>query len=140
PWVWVIGRTQTNGTADYEAVHAVQDGYGVTPVSPQEFTADPSVDTDTEPLRQVNGLSAVEFFSEACDAMVVNPPHSTDFSILARIAGIGIVPGRPFDSSELDAETIAEIEAGAGEARAMILAAPAKLAAPVNGWIVLSDT
>jgi hypothetical protein len=27
PYVWIIGRTQTNGVKDYEAVHKVQDGY-----------------------------------------------------------------------------------------------------------------
>jgi hypothetical protein len=27
PYVWIIGRTQTNGVQDYEAVHKVQDGY-----------------------------------------------------------------------------------------------------------------
>jgi hypothetical protein len=28
-YVWIIGRTQTNGVKDYEAVHKVQDGYEV---------------------------------------------------------------------------------------------------------------
>lgn len=28
--VWIIGRTQTNGVKDYDAVHKVQDGYKIT--------------------------------------------------------------------------------------------------------------
>ena len=32
PYVWIIGRTQTNGPADYDAVHEVQDGYRISPV------------------------------------------------------------------------------------------------------------
>ena len=32
PYVWIVGRTQTNGPADYEAVHEVQDGYRISPV------------------------------------------------------------------------------------------------------------
>ena len=44
PFVWIIGRTQTNGTRDYEAVHKVQAGYTITPLSqlgkaPQPVTA-----------------------------------------------------------------------------------------------------
>jgi hypothetical protein len=30
PYVWIIGRTKTDGPPDYEAVHAVQAGYKVT--------------------------------------------------------------------------------------------------------------
>ncbi len=30
---WIIGRTKTNGVSDYETVHAIQNGYRLTPIS-----------------------------------------------------------------------------------------------------------
>ena len=66
PHVWVIGRTQTNGPADYAAVNAFQDGLRITELAgPSTFVIDESVDTTTEPLRLVDDLSAVDFFALA---------------------------------------------------------------------------
>jgi len=140
PWVWVIGRTQTNGPDDYPAVHAVQDGYTITPLQATKHTIDPAQDVSTEALRLVNGMSAVEFFGCACEAMLVNPPHTTDFSILARIANLGIVPGQAFDPSSLDPAALVEVEAGAVAAREAIVTAPPRLARLANGWGMLTDS
>lgn len=137
PWVWVVGRTQTNGPADYAAVNAIQDGFTITPLHETAHPIDTEVDTTTEPLRLVNAMGAVEFFSYACDAMLLNPPHPTDFSILARIAKLGIVPGRRFDASLLDARARHEIETGADAARAAI--ARTLIGTRVNGWVIAAE-
>ena len=136
PWVWLIGRTQTNGPDDYAAVHAVQDGYRI--VAPgSRHALERDVDTTTEPLRLVNGMSAVEFFTHASDALLSNPPHASDFSILARIANLGIRPGEPFDPAGRD---LAEVEAGATAAREAIVRHAGGFGARVNGWMVASET
>jgi hypothetical protein len=140
PFVWVIGRTQTNGPDDYEAVHLVQDGYTITPLQKTEHTLDPTQVTTTEPLRLVNGMSASEFFTYAADALLLNPPHATDFSILARISNLGIVPGRRFDPSGLEAGVLGEVEAGAAAAREAIAGNLAGFGTRVNGWSIATET
>src|SRR5262249_54862020 len=121
PWVWIIGRTQTNGPADYDAVRAVQDGFLATAIGERPgFEPDPDVDTTTEPLRLVDGMSAADFFAFAATPLAANPPHATDFSVLARIAALGIVPGEDFDPGNFTGSALSEIEAGVGDAKAEI--------------------
>ena len=67
PWNWIIGRTQTNGPADYAAVNKFQDGFKVTPLSqwgkpavaPPAFTPDATIDMKTPPLNQVNTMKGI---------------------------------------------------------------------------------
>ena len=56
PYVWIIGRTKTDGPADYDAVHKIQGGYKITPLSewgkppkPVEAKVDPRIDMKTPP-------------------------------------------------------------------------------------------
>ena len=57
PYVWIIGRTKTDGPADYDAVHKIQAGYKITPLSQwgawfkrdKAAAIDPSVDMKTPP-------------------------------------------------------------------------------------------
>jgi hypothetical protein len=140
PYVWIIGRTQTNGVADYPAVHEVQDGYVITPLGPEpEYVIDPAYDVTTEPLKIVNGMAALDYFDYAAKLLSVNRPHASDFSQLARIALLGIESGKPFDASRFSAEETAEIEAGKADALAAMAASLPTLGTSVNGWTVMTS-
>src|SRR5215469_10661583 len=41
PYVWIIGRTKTDGPPDYEAVHKIQAGYKIAPLSEWGKTSEP---------------------------------------------------------------------------------------------------
>ena len=100
-----MGRTQTNGPADYDAVHEVQDGYTLTPLSqwgtsykpPAESPIDPAVDGTTPPLVQVGKLDGVTMLSRLAELMKRYPPHPNDYPILFRARAFGIEPGKDFD-------------------------------------------
>jgi hypothetical protein len=144
PFVWIIGRTQTNGVEDYDAVHAVQDGFRITRLAdwggvaaaPQQ-QIDPSVDTRTEPARQVAGLSPRDYFAYGAELMKLNPPHASDWSMVARMKRIGLEPGRSFDARRLSAEVLSKA-ADAGR-RLMQDKAPT-IGRVTNGWQMNTET
>ena len=64
PYVWIIGRTKTDGPADYAAVHEIQAGFKISPLSrwgkaaePVVGTVDPGVDMKTPPKIAVEKMS-----------------------------------------------------------------------------------
>ncbi len=147
PYVWIIGRTQTNGPSDYEAVHKVQDGYRVTPLSqwdkapvPVAFRADPSVDMKTPPLDQVNKMPAKAYFTYATELMKVHPPHMTDWSMLARLKRIGIEPGKSFAWENLDPAVQDALTRASTAALKAMYAKASTLARVVDGWQMNTDT
>jgi len=145
--IWIIGRTQTNGPADYEAVNRLQDSFTITPLSrwgepPQPVTAtiDPTIDMHTEPLRQVNALDGAEYFSLAAELLKAHPPHLTDWSIRARLRHLGIVAGESFDPASLSKEIAGAIDGVPAEAQQHMKAVLPTMARVANGWSMNTDT
>jgi len=73
--------------------------WGKTPCKVEQ-KIDPTVDTKTEPLRQINEMPAHEYFKYGAELMKENRPDLTDWSIIARMKCIGLEPGKAFDGGE----------------------------------------
>ncbi|WP_280477128.1 DUF1254 domain-containing protein [Nocardia farcinica] len=134
PFAWIIGRTQTNGPGDYATVHAIQDGFRITPVGAAADRPTDPVDATTEPLTLVHEMSALDYFVHAAEVLATVPPHLTDQPILARLARLGIVAGESFDADRFSPAERAEIEAGRADAFEAMHAAVTALGSKVNGW------
>jgi hypothetical protein len=147
PYVWLIGRTKTDGPPDYDAVHKIQAGYKVTLLSdfgkapkPVEFKPDPSVDMKTPPKTQVDTMAAGTYFAYAAELLKLHPPHITDEPIIAQIKKIGIEPGKSFDIGKLDPAVRKAIESAPQEAQRLMIWKLPTLARVANGWSMNTDT
>jgi hypothetical protein len=147
PSVWVLGRTQTNGPADYPAVHKVQDGYRLTPLDrwgrgdapPPESPVDPGVDGKTPPVEQVDKLDGVAMLGRLAALLKVHPPHANDYPILSRMRALGLEPGEDFDLFQLDPATAEAVNAGAREALEDMTRSVKSMGTRANGWSILTD-
>lgn len=116
--VWLLGRIYCTGTPqDYAAVHALQDQMSAVPLSsfgkpytPAPGTVDPAVDAKTAVRDQVNALDGKAYFSLAAQLLKTNPPTAADAPEVENLAKLGIVPGKDFDASKLDANVAAAID------------------------------
>jgi hypothetical protein len=147
PYVWIIGRTKTDGPPDYAAVHKIQAGYKVTPLSewgkppqPVQVKIDPSVDMKTPPKIQVDTMAADKFFVYAAELLKINPPHITDEPIIAQLKKIGIEPGKSFDIGKIDRAIRNALASAPGEAQALMAWKLPTLTRVVNGWSMNTDT
>ncbi len=110
--VWILGRIYCTGTPeDYEAVHAAQDQFKLVPLSsygrpytPPQAVVNPSIDMKTGVREQVNRMDATAYFTLLAQLMKSNPPAAADAPEIAKFAKIGLVPGRDFDASKLNAD------------------------------------
>jgi hypothetical protein len=147
PYVWVIGRTKTDGPPDYDAVHKIQAGYKVALLSefgkapkPVEFKPDPSIDMKTPPKVQVDTMAAGKYFAYAAELLKLHPPHVTDQPIIARMKKIGIEPGKSFDVGKLDPAVQKALESAPQDGQKLMAWKLPTLARVANGWSMNTDT
>lgn len=108
--VFIIGRVYAEATAeDYAAVNALQKEFKIVPLSsfgkpysPPAGTIDPNAPSVKDIVRNLIGaMDTQTYFSKLAKSMAINPPAPEDAPMLAEMAKIGLVPGKPFDLGKL---------------------------------------
>jgi len=148
PFVWVIGRTRTDGPQDYDAVHKVQDGYKIALLSqwgsePQPITAnvDTSVDMETPPVQQVKKMIPNAYFAYAAELLKVNRPQATDQPQLARMKRIlGFEVDQSFDPAKADPLIRQALQAAPAAAEEALIIEWPKVGRKANGWVMNTDS
>lgn len=106
--VWLIGRTQTNGAADFATVHELQNRLRLTkwpmPENPTSANTDSkrdaipdwqvSLEPSLAPVAQMKALSTPEFFNRLMQLMVSHPASKEDAPLIERLAQLEIKPGQ----------------------------------------------
>jgi len=147
PYVWIIGRTKTDGPADYDGVHKIQEGYKITPLSEwgkepvaPEVKIDPSIDMKTPPKKQVDTMPAGPFFAYAADLLKLHPPHITDEPIIAQLKRIGFEVGKSFDLDKADPAVKKGLASAPEDAQKLMAWKVPTLARIANYWSMNTDT
>lgn len=144
--VWILGRIYCTGTPDdYAKVHALQDKFSLVPLSsygkpytPPPGEVDNALDMKTGVRDQVDALDVNAYFNYLARLMKNNPPSAADAPMVAKMATIGLVPGKDFDPSKLGAFDKEAIRAVPKLGQVKIMEYFKKVATPVNGWMVLT--
>lgn len=143
-----IGRTQVDGPDDLAAVHAVQDGMSLVPLSswgddsylPPTGAVDPELDMATPPPEKVAAMDASEFFGLFAAIWGDNPPSPVDYPMVHRLRRIGIEVGSAFDLGAKPPEMRQAFEEGIDLGRADVQGEYDRLTGGGDGgWTATSE-
>jgi hypothetical protein len=141
--VRVEGRVlAVGGPSDRGEAQAWLDGITLLPLgaNPKKYLPavgrpDASLDVKTPIRDQVHALDAVISFKLLAALLKANPPAPADATILPTLARIGLVPGKDYDPTGLDASVIKSMAGVPKVAQEQILAAASPVAT-ANGWTI----
>ena len=101
--VLILGRTQTNGKKDYDAVRAIQAGYTLQPLCAQKQSgvqphrAITALSGAMAPVDVIAAMNANTFYTIFAQTLKNNPAAKNDYALLAQLKTIGIEPGKDFN-------------------------------------------
>ena len=143
----ILGRTYADGTEqDYKAVNELQAQYKITPLSSwgKSYTPvappvnpNPGFSMTDKPQPVIIAMGTEGYFNLLAKLMGGDaPPAAGDGPILASMAKIGIVPGKPFEMSKLDPAVQAALKDIPQSALKKIEDNKAALGGIIDGWVV----
>jgi hypothetical protein len=143
----ILGRTYADGTEqDYKAVNALQAQYKFTPLSAwgKPYTPvappvnpNPGFSMTDKPQTVILAMGTEGYFNLMAKLMAgAAPPAAGDAPMVARMARIGIVPGKPFEMSKLDPAMQAVLKDIPQSALKKIEDNKDIMGTMVNGWVV----
>ncbi|MGK7062696.1 DUF1254 domain-containing protein [Bradyrhizobium sp. 1050_B9_N1_2] len=143
----ILGRTYADGTEqDYKAVNELQAQYKITPLSSwgKSYTPvappvnpNPGFSMTDKPQPVIITMGTEGYFNLLATLMGGDaPPAAGDGPILASMAKIGIVPGKPFEMSKLDPAVQAALKDIPQSALKKIEDNKVALGGIIDGWVV----
>jgi hypothetical protein len=143
----ILGRTYADGSEqDYKTVNALQAQYKITPLSAwgkpyapvaPPANSNPGISMTDSPQVVILGMGTEGYFNLLAKLMGGDaPPAAADAPMLASMARIGIVPGKPFELGRLDPAVQTALKDIPQTALKKIEGNASSLGAIVNGWIV----
>jgi hypothetical protein len=143
----ILGRTYADGTEqDYKIVNALQAQYKITPLSawgkpytPVAAPVDPNpgFSMTDKPQTVILAMGTEGYFNLMAKLIGgAAPPAPGDAPMLARMAKLGIVPGKPFELSKLDPTVQVALKDIPQTALKKIEVNKGSMGEIVNGWVV----
>jgi hypothetical protein len=131
-----IFRTQLFGASDIDNVRKVQAGYRAQPLSAYTKQPAPSAAPAIHFPAITKELAKKNFFEYLDFALQFAPAAPNETDIRAKLASIGVGPGKTFNFKDLPLEQKAEILVGMKQGQNKVDAALASAGAVINGWNV----
>jgi hypothetical protein len=145
---WVLNRILVKGNADLPNVHNIQDKISLIPLSVFEgnttntqATDEPTISSQVPIKPQPANIptTGIKLYDELGQAMINNPLNPADPGLVAKLAKIGIGPGK-ISSAESNDTIKTALQSGIQKGEKLIDARIANIGSVVNGWSFNTQT